>query len=502
MNWLQDPYAWNIGSSAELTKNEQDFIDFLYDNRILKFGEFKLKSDRRSPIFLNFGDADTGMKLGKVGKYFAGMIEQKFGNTEIDTFFGPAYKGITLASATAVAYFEKTGKDVGYTFDRKEEKKHGEGSGDAASAAKKIFVGQVPKFGMRMFLLDDVLTTGAAKIEGMEKVGSVADVKLVGMGIAANREEMDEDGNDPMEGVQSQLRTRAEPIIGLVSQAVPYLNKKGVIDAETADRIKAYVRTYGTEKVKGWSRDIKLMKHDVGIIPACDVSLKVFEEIVSQTHDLEGIAGYKLGFSSLLGGLDKWVKTARKYTGKPLIYDHQKAGTDIPDTGKDFAKIMSKAGVDAAIIFPQAGPKTEWEWIHSLFEQGVEVIVGGHMTHQKYSVSEGGYIQDAGIIKMYQIAAKAGVNNFVMPGTKPDLIEFYRKVVMDAVPETNREFVPAIYSPGLVTQGGSISEGAKRAGRRWYAIIGRGIYGSDDYRQAALDHLSVLDPNAAKTAAS
>ena len=95
------------------------------------------------------------------------------------------------------------------------------------------------------------------------------------------------------------------------------------------------------------------------IIPACDVDLKKFEEIVSETHDITYIGGYKISATLALSvGLPAVVETAKRYTKKPLIYDHQKAGTDIPDTGKAFMKLLKECGIDAVIICPLTGPAT------------------------------------------------------------------------------------------------------------------------------------------------
>ncbi|MCK4247944.1 MAG: orotidine 5-phosphate decarboxylase, partial [Methanomicrobia archaeon] len=134
---------------------------------------------------------------------------------------------------------------------------------------------------------------------------------------------------------------------------------------------------------------MRIIKRDRSVIPACDVPLELYERIVRETADIEGIGGYKVGFFLGLDyGLPKIVEIARKYTDKPVIYDHQKAGTDIPDMGGKFAKICKKAGVDAVILFPQSGPETEKAWIEAAKEEGLGIIVGGLMTHPKYKKSE------------------------------------------------------------------------------------------------------------------
>ncbi|MFH0831493.1 MAG: orotidine 5'-phosphate decarboxylase / HUMPS family protein [archaeon] len=232
----------------------------------------------------------------------------------------------------------------------------------------------------------------------------------------------------------------------------------------------------------------RLIKRDKSVIVACDVStLEDFENLVKETTDVEGIGGYKIGFELGLGyGLEKVVETARKHTNKPIIYDHQKAGTDIPDTGKIFAEVCKKSGVDAVIFFPQSGPETEKAWIYPALDKGLNVIVGGRMTHPAYTVSEGGFITDEGALEMYRIAARIGINNFVVPGNKPEIIKKVKEIV------EAEGVAPIFYSPGFVVQGGSISDAIKVAGKRWHAIIGRGIYNSKDIRKAALQYTSQL----------
>lgn len=168
------------------------------------------------------------------------------------------------------------------------------------------------------------------------------------------------------------------------------------------------------------------------IIPACDVSLKLLKKILKKTSKIKGVGAYKIGFElGLEHGLPKVVELIRKYTDKPIIYDHQKAGSDVPFTGKRFAKVCKDSGIDTIILFPQAGPATEKAWIKSALEQDLGVIVGGMMTHEKYVASEGGYLTDDSILDMYINAAKLGVSDFVAPGNKPDMIFLIRKTLVD-----------------------------------------------------------------------
>lgn len=239
----------------------------------------------------------------------------------------------------------------------------------------------------------------------------------------------------------------------------------------------------------------KIIQRDRSIIPACDVStIEDFENLIKETQDIEGIGAYKIGFSlSLRYGLLKIVETARKHTSKPLIYDHQKAGTDIPETGIKFAKIMKESGIDAAILVPQAGPETQAAWTKALKENGLEVIIGGLMTHSRYLYSDGGYIEDSAVFWMYRNALSNDVTNFVVPGNQPKKIAKIRDDIIWYSSRIGKEITePTLYAMGFGVQGGEIKEVAKVAGNYWHAIIGKGIYKSKDIRKAALEYASQI----------
>lgn len=224
------------------------------------------------------------------------------------------------------------------------------------------------------------------------------------------------------------------------------------------------------------------------IIPACDFdSIEEYEKLVKETCSLEKIGAYKIGFElGLKYGLGKVVEVTRKHTEKPIIYDHQKAATDVPFTGKKFAKVCAEAGIDAIILFPQAGPETEKEWIKACAEEGLGVIVGGEMTHAAYLKADGGFLEDDAPMRMYEVAIENGVKEFVVPGNKPEKIKKYREFF------ESKGIEPILYSPGLVAQGGEISDSGKAAGKNWHAIVGRGIYAAEDMKKAAEELCSKL----------
>ncbi|MDP3765193.1 MAG: orotidine 5'-phosphate decarboxylase / HUMPS family protein [Nanoarchaeota archaeon] len=220
---------------------------------------------------------------------------------------------------------------------------------------------------------------------------------------------------------------------------------------------------------------IKLKK---SIIPSCDVdSLEKLSKLVKSTCSVKGIGAYKIGFELVIPfGMEKVVKTIRKMTKLPVIYDHQKAGTDIPEMGEKFMKACKL--VDAVILFPQAGPETEVAWIKAAQQAKMNVIIGGEMTHQAYLKDAGGFIDDNAPKRMYEIAASMGVADFVIPGNKPEKSMEYVNLIKNKIKN------PIFYSPGLVAQGGSITDLAKKLDS-WHAIIGRAIYEANDMKKAA-----------------
>ncbi|MBK03496.1 MAG: hypothetical protein CL920_19060 [Deltaproteobacteria bacterium] len=226
----------------------------------------------------------------------------------------------------------------------------------------------------------------------------------------------------------------------------------------------------------------RLIQAKRSVIPACDITLDAYEELVKQTADLPMVSAYKIGFSLGLGaGLPKVVEVTRRYTEKPLIYDHQKAATDIPATGKVFAKTLKDSGVEAVILFPQAGPATQRAWIEAMREYDLSLMVGGHMTHAQYKQSDGGYLTDEGILQIYRLAAEMNVQDYVVPGNRPDVIAYIRKEI------ESFGIQPRFYAPGFLSQGGSLEAADEVAGEHWHAIIGRAITQAANPRDAILE---------------
>ena len=160
---------------------KSEFIEFMVESDVLKFGDFTLKSGRKSPFFMNAGAYVTGSQLMRLGEYYAKAIHDNYGD-EFDVLFGPAYKGIPIAVVTAIAYNQLYGKEIRYCSDRKEEKDHG--------ADKGSFLGSKLKDGDRVVMIEDVTTSGKSMEETVPKVKGAADVTIVGLMVSLNRMEV------------------------------------------------------------------------------------------------------------------------------------------------------------------------------------------------------------------------------------------------------------------------------------------------------------------------
>ena len=160
---------------------KSEFIEFMVESDVLKFGDFTLKSGRKSPFFMNAGAYVTGTQLMRLGEYYAKAIHENYGD-DFDVLFGPAYKGIPISVVTAVAYAKLYGKEIRYCSDRKEEKDHG--------ADKGSFLGSKLKDGDRVVMIEDVTTSGKSMEETVPKVRGAADVTIVGLMVSLNRMEV------------------------------------------------------------------------------------------------------------------------------------------------------------------------------------------------------------------------------------------------------------------------------------------------------------------------
>ena len=221
-----------------------EFIDFMVESNVLKFGEFTLKSGRKSPFFMNAGAYVTGSQLKKLGEYYAKAIHDKYGD-DFDVLFGPAYKGIPISVVTAIAYSELYGKEVRYCSDRKEEKDHG--------ADKGSFLGSKLQDGDRVVMIEDVTTSGKSMEETVPKVRGAADVEIVGLMVSLNRMEVGKGGEkSALEEVKDTYGFDTNAIVTMEEVVEHLYNKecggRVVIDHEIKKAIDAYYEQYGANR--------------------------------------------------------------------------------------------------------------------------------------------------------------------------------------------------------------------------------------------------------------
>jgi orotate phosphoribosyltransferase len=208
---------------------QREFIEFALDHEVLRFGEFTLKSGRTSPYFFNAGLFNTGERLAGLGSFYASAVVAS--GLEFDVLLGPAYKGIPIASATAVQLANDHGRDVPWCFNRKEAKDHGEGG---------LIVGS-PLDG-RVLVVDDVITAGTAIREVMEIVDT-AGAKAVGIVVAVDRQER---GQADLSAIQEVERDFGVTVISIItlSQIIEYVEETGR-HAEHLDAIRGYREEFG-----------------------------------------------------------------------------------------------------------------------------------------------------------------------------------------------------------------------------------------------------------------
>jgi len=208
---------------------QREFIEFALRKGVLKFGEFTLKSGRTSPYFFNAGLFNTGADLARLGRYYAAALEDS--GIGYDVVFGPAYKGIPIASATVVSLYEHYKKDVPYCFNRKEQKDHGEGGNLVGSPLEG-----------RIMLVDDVITAGTAIRESMDIVEANG-ASLAGVLIALDRQEK---GRGELSAIQEVERDYNAPVIAIVTlgDIIEYLSQRPG-NHEMLKSMQAYRVNYG-----------------------------------------------------------------------------------------------------------------------------------------------------------------------------------------------------------------------------------------------------------------
>ncbi len=226
---------------VRMEQYKEEFIRFMVDSNVLKFGEFTLKSGRKSPFFMNAGAYVTGTQLKRLGEYYARAIHDTYGD-DFDVLFGPAYKGIPLAVATTIAYAELYGKEIRYCSNRKEEKDHGDTG---------ILLGSKLKDGDRVVIIEDVTTSGKSIEETFPIITAQADVKVVGLMVSLNRMERGKGEKSALCEIKEQYGFEANAIVTM-AEVTEYLYNKPYngtiyIDDALKAAIDAYYREYGAK---------------------------------------------------------------------------------------------------------------------------------------------------------------------------------------------------------------------------------------------------------------
>ena len=213
---------------------KQEFVDFMLDSQVLRFGDFTLKSGRKSPFFMNAGLYITGTQLMKLGEFYAQAIHTTYGD-DFDVLFGPAYKGIPISVATTIAYSRLYGKEVRYCSNRKEAKDHGDAG---------ILLGSPIRDGDRVVVIEDVTTSGKSMEETIPIVKAQGDVKIVGLMVSLDRCERGKGEKSALEEIRDLYGFDTHAIVSM-KEIIGYLVEKGVIDTELKARIDAYYEQYG-----------------------------------------------------------------------------------------------------------------------------------------------------------------------------------------------------------------------------------------------------------------
>ena len=220
---------------------KQEFINFMVQCDVLKFGEFTLKSGRKSPFFMNAGAYVTGSQLAKLGEYYAKAIHENYGD-DFDVLFGPAYKGIPLSTATVIAYAKLYGKEIRYCSNRKEEKDHGDTG---------ILLGSKLKDGDKVVIIEDVTTSGKSIEETFPILMEQANVDVVGLMVSLNRQERGKTQKNALAEIRETYGIETGAIVTM-EEVVEYLYNKNyngrvLIDDKMKEAIDAYYAQYGAK---------------------------------------------------------------------------------------------------------------------------------------------------------------------------------------------------------------------------------------------------------------
>ena len=220
---------------------KQEFIEFMIDCNVLKFGDFVTKSGRKTPFFVNTGFYRTGAQLNKLGEYYAKAINDKFG-TDFDILFGPAYKGIPLSVATSMQISSIYGKDVKYCSNRKEVKDHGDTG---------ILLGSPISDGDKVIIIEDVTTAGTSINETLPIIRAQGDVDVKGLVVSVDRMERGQGEKSALDEIHEKYGLETTAIVTMAEVVEHLYNKeykgKVIIDDELKKAIDNYYEQYGVK---------------------------------------------------------------------------------------------------------------------------------------------------------------------------------------------------------------------------------------------------------------
>ena len=225
-----------------LTQAKREFIEFMMSADVLRFGEFKTKSGRLSPYFVNTGNYRTGSQIAELGKFYAACIRENCG-TDFTAMFGPAYKGIPLAVSAAASLYRSYDRDLPYCFNRKEAKDHGEGG---------TMVGYKPQDGDDVAIVEDVVTAGTAVRESIELFKHVADVNMKALFVSVDRMERGTRDCSTLDELRQDYGIKVFPIV-TVREVIDFLHNRPVdgkvyIDDDMKAKMEAYLEQYGAKQ--------------------------------------------------------------------------------------------------------------------------------------------------------------------------------------------------------------------------------------------------------------
>lgn len=220
---------------------KQEFIEFMVECKVLKFGDFTTKSGRKTPFFVNTGFYRTGSQLRKLGQYYAKAINEKYG-TDFDILFGPAYKGIPLSVTTAMAIDELYGKEIGYCSNRKEVKDHGDTG---------ILLGSPIQEGNKLVIIEDVTTAGTSIQETLPIIKAQGNVDIIGLVVSVDRMERGQGSKSALSEIEENYGIKTTAIVTMAEVIEHLYNKQingqVIIDDKLKAAIDAYYDIYGVK---------------------------------------------------------------------------------------------------------------------------------------------------------------------------------------------------------------------------------------------------------------